>query len=150
MKLSVIIPVYNEEDTILEIIEQVRESGVPELEIIVVNDCSNDRTKAKLDAANRPAAPPPAPVAPTPPATTSRPAPPPAAPSPSAGADAAQKMMEAIYALMGENRNAEAKAEFTAKRSFLSENLAPEVFQGLEFTINSLEDTEPKKKRRRR
>ena len=48
MKLSVIIPVYNEEDTVLEIISQVRNCGVKDLEIIVVNDCSTDSTEAKL------------------------------------------------------------------------------------------------------
>ena len=48
MKLSVIIPVYNEEETVLEIISQVRNCGVKDLEIIVVNDCSTDGTEAKL------------------------------------------------------------------------------------------------------
>lgn len=43
MKLSVIMPVYNEAKTILEIIRRVKE--VPfEKEIIVVDDCSNDGT----------------------------------------------------------------------------------------------------------
>lgn len=50
MKLSVIIPVYNEEDTILEIVSQVKNCGVPDLEIIIVNDCSTDSTKEKLDS----------------------------------------------------------------------------------------------------
>jgi len=50
MKLSVIIPVYNEETTVTEIIEQVRTCGVPDLEMIVVNDCSKDGTRAKLEA----------------------------------------------------------------------------------------------------
>jgi glycosyltransferase involved in cell wall biosynthesis len=50
MKLSVIIPVYNEERTVLEVIQQVRRCGVPELEIIVVNDCSTDGTRRQLDA----------------------------------------------------------------------------------------------------
>jgi glycosyltransferase involved in cell wall biosynthesis len=41
--LTVIIPAYNEEDTILRVIERVRE--VPfSLQIIVVDDCSSDRT----------------------------------------------------------------------------------------------------------
>ncbi len=48
MKLSVIIPVYNEEETVLEIISQVRNCGLKDLEIIVVNDCSTDGTAAKL------------------------------------------------------------------------------------------------------
>jgi glycosyltransferase involved in cell wall biosynthesis len=41
--LTVIIPAYNEEDTILRVIERVRE--VPfSLQIIVIDDCSSDRT----------------------------------------------------------------------------------------------------------
>lgn len=48
LKLSVIIPVYNEEKTILDIIERVRAVNLPK-EIIVVNDCSTDRTKELLD-----------------------------------------------------------------------------------------------------
>lgn len=50
MKLSVIIPVFNEEDTILEILRQVRASGVPDLEIVIVNDCSRDGTRARLES----------------------------------------------------------------------------------------------------
>jgi len=50
MKLSVIIPVYNEETTVLDIIEQVRKSGVPALEMVVVNDCSTDATREKLES----------------------------------------------------------------------------------------------------
>jgi glycosyltransferase involved in cell wall biosynthesis len=50
MKLSVIIPVFNEQDTVLQILEQVRACGVPDLQILVVNDCSTDRTRSLLDA----------------------------------------------------------------------------------------------------
>jgi glycosyltransferase involved in cell wall biosynthesis len=50
MKLSVIIPVYNEEGTLLEIIRQVRACGVPDLEILVVNDCSTDGSRALLES----------------------------------------------------------------------------------------------------
>jgi len=50
MKLSVLIPVYNEEKTVLEVIRRVRACGVPELELIVVNDCSRDGTRQLLDA----------------------------------------------------------------------------------------------------
>ena len=50
MRLSVIIPVYNEKDTVLTVIESVRRSGVPELEIVLVNDCSNDGTREALDS----------------------------------------------------------------------------------------------------
>ncbi|MBP5671636.1 MAG: glycosyltransferase family 2 protein [Victivallales bacterium] len=49
MRLSVIIPVYNEVKTVANVIEQVRKCGVPELEIIVVNDASTDGTKELLD-----------------------------------------------------------------------------------------------------
>ncbi|MCF8112131.1 MAG: glycosyltransferase family 2 protein [Desulfobacteraceae bacterium] len=48
LKLSVIIPVYNEEDTVLNVIEKVRAVDLPK-EIIVVNDCSTDGTGRVLD-----------------------------------------------------------------------------------------------------
>ncbi len=48
-KLSVIIPVYNEENTILDIVNKVKNCGVPELEIIIVDDCSKDSTAQKLE-----------------------------------------------------------------------------------------------------
>jgi glycosyltransferase involved in cell wall biosynthesis len=42
-QLTVVIPAYNEEDTILRVVERVR--AVPfSLQIIVVDDCSSDRT----------------------------------------------------------------------------------------------------------
>lgn len=50
MRLSVIIPVYNEVNTVLQVINMVRHCGVPELEIIVVDDCSTDGTGALLDS----------------------------------------------------------------------------------------------------
>lgn len=47
MKLSVVIPVYNEEETIHEIVSQVL--AVPlEKEIVLVDDCSKDGSAAKL------------------------------------------------------------------------------------------------------
>jgi glycosyltransferase involved in cell wall biosynthesis len=49
MKLSVIIPVFNEETTIGEVVARVRQCGLPDLDIIVVNDCSTDGTRASLD-----------------------------------------------------------------------------------------------------
>lgn len=48
MKLTVIIPVFNEEKTIMQVIANVRSCGVPDLEVIVVNDCSTDGTTEKL------------------------------------------------------------------------------------------------------
>lgn len=47
MKLSVIIPVYNERDTIEATLDRVRQSEV-EKEIIVVDDCSTDGTRELL------------------------------------------------------------------------------------------------------
>lgn len=47
MKLSVIIPVYNEMDTIEEVLRRVREEGTDK-EIIVVDDCSTDGTREFL------------------------------------------------------------------------------------------------------
>ena len=45
MKLSVIIPCYNEKATIKEIIDAVRNSSWPDIELIVVDDCSSDGTR---------------------------------------------------------------------------------------------------------
>ena len=49
-KLSIIIPVYNEEETILEIIDRVKKAKALNFkkEIIVVDDSSTDKTKDKL------------------------------------------------------------------------------------------------------
>ena len=44
MKLSVVIPCFNEEGTIETLIRSVREGPCQPLEIIVVNDCSTDGT----------------------------------------------------------------------------------------------------------
>jgi glycosyltransferase involved in cell wall biosynthesis len=45
MKLSVIIPCYNEKNTIKTIINAVKNSPYPKKEIIIVDDCSNDGTR---------------------------------------------------------------------------------------------------------
>ena len=47
MKLSIIIPVYNEAKTILDVIKKVKETPF-EKEIIVVDDCSTDGTREVL------------------------------------------------------------------------------------------------------
>lgn len=47
MKLSVIIPVYNEKNTLSEIIDRVQKVGL-EKEIILVDDCSSDGTRELL------------------------------------------------------------------------------------------------------
>ena len=51
MKLSIIIPVYNEEQTIGELVERVRavDIGDIEKEIIIANDGSSDRTRRVID-----------------------------------------------------------------------------------------------------
>lgn len=48
MKLSVIIPCYNEAKTIRAIVERVRAAPVKAMEIIVVDDCSRDGTRDLL------------------------------------------------------------------------------------------------------
>jgi glycosyltransferase involved in cell wall biosynthesis len=50
VRLSVIIPCYNERDTIEGIIEAVRSSPIHHKEIIVVDDCSTDGTRDLLAA----------------------------------------------------------------------------------------------------
>jgi len=47
MKLSVVIPVYNEKNTVLELLGRVRQVEIPK-EIIVVDDCSTDGTREIL------------------------------------------------------------------------------------------------------
>jgi glycosyltransferase involved in cell wall biosynthesis len=49
MKLSVIIPCYNEQATIKQIVEAVRNSSWPDIELIVVDDCSTDGTREILE-----------------------------------------------------------------------------------------------------
>ena len=48
MKLSIIIPCYNEKTTIREIVQAVRAAPVAEKEIIIVDDCSTDGTREIL------------------------------------------------------------------------------------------------------
>jgi glycosyltransferase involved in cell wall biosynthesis len=48
MKLSVVIPCYNEKKTIAMILKRVREAPWPDKEIIVVDDCSRDGTRDLL------------------------------------------------------------------------------------------------------
>ena len=54
MKLSVIIPCYNEEATIIDTVSQVMAIDVRDLEIIVVDDGSVDETRALLKAKAEP------------------------------------------------------------------------------------------------
>jgi glycosyltransferase involved in cell wall biosynthesis len=55
MRLTVVIPCFNELRTIDKIIEAVRSSAYPDKEIIVVDDCSTDGTREKLRSELEPA-----------------------------------------------------------------------------------------------
>jgi len=48
MKVSVVIPCFNEQKTIEQIVQAVRKAPLPEREIILVDDGSNDGTTAIL------------------------------------------------------------------------------------------------------
>ena len=51
-KLSILIPAYNEENTIQVILDKVNEVELPQgiqKEIVIVNDCSKDRTVEKIE-----------------------------------------------------------------------------------------------------
>lgn len=52
--LSIVIPCYNEKNNILEIVKKVKESPIPNKEIIVVDDCSTDGTRDVLESEVRP------------------------------------------------------------------------------------------------
>ena len=54
MKLSVVIPCYNEAATIERLVEAVRNAPWPQIELIVVDDGSTDGTRALLEGALRP------------------------------------------------------------------------------------------------
>ena len=49
MKISVIIPVFNEEKTILKIVEKILNQDEPIHEIIIIDDGSSDGTKTKVE-----------------------------------------------------------------------------------------------------
>lgn len=50
MKISIVIPCYNESETIERIVAEVKKSPVDEKEIIIVDDASVDGTRDKLSA----------------------------------------------------------------------------------------------------
>jgi glycosyltransferase involved in cell wall biosynthesis len=51
MKLSVVMPVYNEEATILSIVQRVRDVRIEgiEQELIIIDDCSKDGTRKEIE-----------------------------------------------------------------------------------------------------
>lgn len=49
MKVSIVIPCYNEKATIEKIVEAVRSAAVGSKEVIIVDDCSQDGTRAVLE-----------------------------------------------------------------------------------------------------
>ena len=51
LKLSIIIPAYNEEKTIIKLLDKVDKVNIEsvEKEIIVINDCSSDGTQSLLE-----------------------------------------------------------------------------------------------------
>ncbi len=50
LKLSVIIPCYNEKDTLETVIEAIRNCGIKNIEIIIVDDYSTDGTRQLIQA----------------------------------------------------------------------------------------------------
>lgn len=49
MKLSIVIPCFNEQNTIRELLEAVQKSPVADKEVIVIDDCSTDGTRAEIE-----------------------------------------------------------------------------------------------------
>ena len=47
--LSIVIPCYNEENSIISLVNKVLESPIKNKEIIIVDDCSTDGTKKVLE-----------------------------------------------------------------------------------------------------
>ena len=49
-KVSVVIPMYNEEKNVIQIIRSIQNQSLQEIEIVCVNDNSNDNTLSKLNS----------------------------------------------------------------------------------------------------
>ncbi len=47
-RISVVIPCYNERATLEQLLDRVRGTGVPDVEIVLVDDCSTDGTRELL------------------------------------------------------------------------------------------------------
>ena len=54
LKVSIIIPCYNEKNTIEALINAVRSAPIKNQEIIIIDDCSNDGTREILDSIIKP------------------------------------------------------------------------------------------------
>jgi len=52
--LSIVIPCYNEKDSILNLVKKVKESPINNKEIIIVDDCSKDGTREILEKEVKP------------------------------------------------------------------------------------------------
>lgn len=52
--LSIVIPCYNEENSILDLVKRVTESPIDNKEIIIVDDCSKDNTRQILETEVKP------------------------------------------------------------------------------------------------
>jgi chromosome segregation ATPase len=74
------------------------------------------------------------------------PPPPPPASSTQSPTEQAQRILEQIYNDLSSNRMNEAISTFRSQRAILSRSLDPEVFSGLESTINSMAPSTGKKK----
>ena len=48
-KISIVMPLYNAEDYVSEAIESVRSQTCEDWELIVIDDCSTDCSRAKVD-----------------------------------------------------------------------------------------------------
>ncbi len=53
LKISILIPAYNEEKTVGQVLDRVLELPLEDIEVIVVNDASTDRTAEVLDLYSR-------------------------------------------------------------------------------------------------